>query len=51
MSTHDFVYQTFVIYLFVKAMIFLPLAWVAALAWWSEQNESSSILETEASQG
>jgi hypothetical protein len=29
MSTHDFVYQTFIIYIFLKASVLLPLAWVA----------------------
>jgi hypothetical protein len=50
MSAHDYIYQTFIIYLFIKAMIFLPLAWVAVLFWWSDQAPSdqsaSSLADT-----
>jgi hypothetical protein len=35
MTTHDFVYQTFVIYLFIKSLVFAPLLWLAFMYWWS----------------
>jgi hypothetical protein len=41
MSTHDFVLQTFIIYLFVKALIFLPLAWIATVMWWADRSSAT----------
>lgn len=41
MTTHAFVLKTFIAYLFVKALIFLPLAWAAFMFWWSERAEKS----------
>jgi hypothetical protein len=38
MTTHDFVYQTFVIYLFIKSLVFAPLIWLAFMYWWSERQ-------------
>lgn len=40
MTTHEFVYQTFVIYVFVKALILAPLAWMTFMFWWSERSKS-----------
>jgi hypothetical protein len=31
MTTHEFVYQTFVIYIFVKALVLAPLLWLTVL--------------------
>ena len=28
MATHDFVYQTFVLYIFIKALVLAPLGWI-----------------------
>ena len=39
MTTHEFVYQTFIVYLFIKALVFAPLAWMAFMFWWSERNK------------
>ena len=36
--THDFVVKTFIVYITLKAMIFLPLAWAAAVFWWNDKN-------------
>jgi hypothetical protein len=38
MTTHDFVYQTFLIYIFIKSLVFFPLVWVAFLYWWAEKK-------------
>jgi hypothetical protein len=38
MATHDFVYQTFVIYLFMKGLVFAPLLWLAFMYWWSKRQ-------------
>jgi hypothetical protein len=38
MSTHQFVYETFVIYLFVKSLVFAPLLWLAFMYWWSKRQ-------------
>jgi len=40
MSTHDFVYQTFVIYIFIKSLVFFPLLWVGFLFWHSERKNN-----------
>jgi len=42
MSTHEFVYQTFIIYIFVKALIFAPLAWITFMYWWVERRNTQS---------
>lgn len=42
MTTHDYVLKTFIVYLFIKALIFLPLVWAAFLFWWSERRERSA---------
>ena len=39
MSLHDQLVRIFVVYLFVKAMIFLPLTWVALCLWWQERKQ------------
>jgi uncharacterized membrane protein YdbT with pleckstrin-like domain len=38
MTTHEFVYQTFVVYVFVKALILAPLGWMTFMFWLSERN-------------
>ena len=40
MFTHDFVLKTFIVYITAKALIFLPLAWAAAVFWWNDRNEA-----------
>lgn len=40
MTTQDLVLKTFIVYIFIKALIFLPLAWIAFLGWWSERSEN-----------
>jgi hypothetical protein len=45
MSTHDFVYQTFILYIFVKALILAPLGWMAFMYWWSQRNNSATTEE------
>jgi len=47
MNTHDFVYQTFVIYLFIKSLIFFPLLWVGFLFWRSERKARRAVVDTE----
>lgn len=42
MTTHDFVYQTFVIYIFIKSLVFFPLVWIAFLYWWSERKSQAA---------
>jgi hypothetical protein len=37
--THDLVLKTFIVYITAKALIFLPVAWAAAVFWWNEENE------------
>jgi hypothetical protein len=41
MSTHEFVYQTFIIYIFVKALILAPLGWMTFMYWWSERRSDA----------
>jgi hypothetical protein len=45
MSTHEFVYQTFLIYLFIKSLVFFPLVWIACVFWWSERKENAPDLK------
>lgn|GEM_PF-3040190 len=47
MNTHDFVYQTFVIYLFIKSLVFFPLLWVGFLFWRSERKVNRAVVDTE----
>lgn len=42
MNTQDFVYQTFVIYVFIKSLVFFPLLWVGFLFWYSERKKSGA---------
>lgn len=42
MTTHDFVYQTFVIYIFIKSLVFFPLLWIAFMFWWSERKSPAA---------
>jgi hypothetical protein len=42
MTTHDFVYQTFVVYVFIKALVFAPLGWMTFMFWLSERNKQIS---------
>lgn len=39
MTTQDYILKTFIVYIFVKALIFLPAAWMAFLVWWNERTE------------
>ena len=48
MTTQDLVLKTFIVYIFVKMLIFAPLAWMAFLSWWSERNETLSAPSTDA---
>lgn len=41
MSTQEYVLKTFLIYIFVKALVFMPLAWIAFLAWWNDRHEET----------
>ena len=50
MATHEFVYQTFVIYIFIKSLVFLPLVWIAFLFWWSERKGTSMAGDSTTSQ-
>lgn len=43
--THAFILKTFIAYLFIKAMIFLPLAWASAVFWWNDSEGTSSEVE------
>ncbi len=43
--THAFILKTFIAYLFIKAMIFLPLAWASAVFWWNDRKGSESEVE------
>lgn len=42
MFTHDFVLRTFIVYITVKALIFLPLTWAAVVFWWADRKTSAS---------
>jgi hypothetical protein len=46
MATHDFVYQTFVIYIFLKSLVFFPLVWIACVFWWSERKSRAADTST-----
>ena len=46
MSTHQFVYETFVIYLFVKSLVFAPLLWFAFMYRWSKRQIHSEPTNT-----
>jgi hypothetical protein len=41
MSTHEFVYQTFIIYIFIKSLIFAPLIWMGCVLWWGERRSKA----------
>jgi hypothetical protein len=45
MSTHEFVYQTFLIYLLIKSLVFFPLVWIACVYWWSERKQNAPVSE------
>jgi len=47
MSTYEFVYQTFLVYIFLKSLIFFPLLWVACVYWWSERSKSAETTKPE----
>ena len=47
MTTHDFVYQTFIVYIFLKASILLPVAWVAFVYSRSEKRLSLQDISTQ----
>lgn len=47
MTLHDQLVRIFVVYLFVKALIFLPLTWVAICLWWNERKAAKELLITE----
>lgn len=36
--THAVILKTFIVYLFLKAMFFLPLAWAAFVFWWNDRK-------------
>ncbi len=36
--THAVILKTFIVYLFIKAMFFLPLAWAAFMFWWNDRK-------------
>ena len=38
MFTHAMVLKTFIIYLFVKATIFAPLAVAGVVSWWADRQ-------------
>ena len=42
MFTHDFVLRTFIVYITVKALIFLPLTWAAIVYWWADRKTSTA---------
>lgn len=42
MATHDFVYQTFVLYIFIKALVLAPLAWITFMYRWNERKNSQA---------
>lgn len=48
MTTQDLVLKTFIVYIFIKMLIFAPLAWMAFLSWWSERSENLSTASTDA---
>jgi hypothetical protein len=48
MATQDYILKTFIVYLFVKALVFFPLAWMAFLVWWNERSEPQSQTPSEA---
>lgn len=48
MTTQEYVLKTLIVYVFVKALIFLPLAWMAFLVWWNERQERALSAETPA---
>jgi hypothetical protein len=48
MTTQDLVLKTFIVYIFVKMLIFAPLAWMAFLSWWSERNDVQNVSTADA---
>jgi hypothetical protein len=50
MSTNDFVYQTFLIYIFIKSLVFFPLVWVACVYRWSERSKSTVSTKADSNQ-
>ena len=45
--THELVLKTFIVYITLKAMIFLPLAWAAAVFWWNDRPQGNAPLAAE----
>jgi len=38
MTTQEYVLKTFIVYIFIKMLVFAPVAWIAFVNWWSERN-------------
>ncbi len=38
MTTQDYVLKTFIVYIFIKMLVFAPVAWMAFLSWYSDRG-------------
>jgi hypothetical protein len=38
MTTQDYVLKTFIVYIFIKMLVFAPVAWMAFLSWYSDRD-------------
>ena len=47
MATQDYILKTFIVYIFIKALVFMPLAWMAFLVWWNERAEGQGDTSSE----
>ena len=48
MAMQDYILKTFIVYIFVKALVFFPLAWMAFLVWWNERSETQAASASDA---
>jgi hypothetical protein len=40
MDTQAFVLKTFIIYIFIKALVLCPLGWMTLCVWWNDRQEA-----------
>jgi hypothetical protein len=38
MTTQDYVLKIFIVYIFIKMLVFAPVAWMAFLSWYSDRG-------------
>ena len=43
MTLQHYVLKTFIMYISLKAAVFLPVCWYAFLRWWAGQDEQSTL--------